>query len=197
MAEPTLDDDAMRRFPVPNFEDLPDDLQERITEETDRAGFTPNVFAAFASKPSHFRAFFAYHDALVEDTALDRAEVEMIVVAVSGVNHCYYCNVAHGALLRIYSKQPTLADQLVANYRTADVTDAQMVMLDVAVKLTERPAEVTERDIQDLREVGYSDEAIWDIASVTAFFNLSNRMAMFADMRPNDEFHGMAREKRE
>ena len=197
MAEPTLDDDAMRRFPVPNFEDLPDDLQERITEETDRAGFTPNVFAAFASKPSHFRAFFAYHDALVEDTALDRAEVEMIVVAVSGVNHCYYCNVAHGALLRIYSKQPKLADQLVANYRTADVTDAQMVMLDVAVKLTERPAEVTERDIQDLREVGYSDEAIWDIASVTAFFNLSNRMAMFADMRPNDEFHGMAREKRE
>ncbi|SDM22595.1 uncharacterized peroxidase-related enzyme [Halogranum gelatinilyticum] len=193
MSEPTLDDDAMRRFPVPDFADLPEDLQERIAEETDRAGFTPNVFSAFASKPSHFRAFFAYHDALVEDTALDREEVEMIVVAVSGVNHCYYCNVAHGALLRIYSKQPKLADQLVANYRQADVSDEQLVMLDVAVKLTERPAEVTERDIQDLREVGYSDEAIWDIASVTAFFNLSNRMAMFADMRPNDEFHGMAR----
>jgi uncharacterized peroxidase-related enzyme len=197
MSDPTLDDDAMRRFPVPDYDDLPEDLRERIDEETERAGFTPNVFSAFAYKPSHFRAFFDYHDALVEDTALDRDEVEMIVVAVSGVNHCYYCNVAHGALLRIYSKNPQLADQLVANYRQADVTDAQMVMLDVAVKLTERPAEVTERDIQDLREVGYSEEAVWDIASVTAFFNLSNRMAMFADMRPNDEFHAMAREKRE
>ena len=197
MSDPTLDDDAMRRFPVPDYEDLPEDLRERIAEETDRAGFTPNVFSAFAYKPSHFRAFFDYHDALVEDTALDRDEVEMIVVAVSGVNHCYYCNVAHGALLRIYSKNPQLADQLVANYRQADVTDAQLVMLDVAVKLTERPAEVTERDIRDLREVGYSEEAVWDIASVTAFFNLSNRMAMFADMRPNDEFHAMARGERE
>ena len=121
----------------------------------------------------------------------------MIVVAVSGVNHCYYCNVAHGALLRVYSKNAELADQLVANYRQADVTDQRMVMLDVAVKLTERPAEVTERDIEDLRAVGYSEEAVWDIASVTAFFNLSNRMAMFADMRPNSEFHAMAREERE
>jgi uncharacterized peroxidase-related enzyme len=197
MADSTLDDDAMRRFPVPDYADLPEDLRERIDEETEQAGFTPNVFSAFAYKPSHFRAFFDYHDALVEDTALDREEVEMIVVAVSGVNHCYYCNVAHGALLRIYSKNPELADQLVANYRQADVTDSQMVMLDVAVKLTERPAEVTERDIEDLRAVGYSEEAIWDVASVTAFFNLSNRMAMFADMRPNSEFHAMAREERE
>ncbi|EJN60103.1 peroxidase-related enzyme [Halogranum rubrum] len=197
MSEQTLDDDAMRRFPVPDFDDIPEDLQARIAEETERAGFTPNVFSAFAYKPSHFRAFFDYHDALVEDTALDRDEVEMIVVAVSGVNHCYYCNVAHGALLRIYSKNPKLADQLVANYRQADVSERQLVMLDVAVKLTEEPAKVTERDIEDLREVGYSEEAIWDIASVTAFFNLSNRMAMFADMRPNDEFHGMARAKRE
>ncbi|SEO98319.1 uncharacterized peroxidase-related enzyme [Halogranum amylolyticum] len=197
MADPTLDDDAMQRFPVPDYDDLPADLRERIADETERAGFTPNVFSAFAYKPSHFRAFFDYHDALVEDTALDREEVEMIVVAVSGVNHCYYCNVAHGALLRIYSGNPKLADQLVANYRQADVTDAQLVMLDVAVKLTERPTEVTERDLEDLRAAGYSEAEIWDVASVTAFFNLSNRMAMFADMRPNDEFHAMAREERE
>jgi uncharacterized peroxidase-related enzyme len=188
-----LDDDAMRRFPVPDYDDLPADLRERVAAETERAGFTPNVFSAFAYKPSHFRAFFAYHDALVEDTALDRAEVEMIVVAVSGVNHCYYCNVAHGALARIYAKDPRLADQLVANYRTADVSDERMAMLDVAVKLTERPAEVGEDDIALLEDAGYSEEAIWDIASVTAFFNLSNRMAMFADMRPNDEFHAMGR----
>ena len=188
-----LADDAMRRFPVPDYDDLPADLRERIADETERAGFTPNVFSAFAYKPSHFRAFFAYHDALVEDTALDREEVEMIVVAVSGVNHCYYCNVAHGALARIYAKQPQLADQLVANYRTADVSDQRMAMLDVAVKLTESPTEVTEADISLLEDAGYSEEAIWDIASVTAFFNLSNRMAMFADMRPNDEFHTMGR----
>jgi uncharacterized peroxidase-related enzyme len=191
--EPTLDDDAMRNFPVPDFEDLPGDLRERIAAETDRAGFTPNVFAGFAYKPSHFRAFFDYHDALVDDTALDREEVEMIVVAVSGVNHCYYCNVAHGALARIYARSPKLADQLVANYRTADVSEQRRAMLDVAVKLTESPAEVTETDLDRLAEAGYSEEAMWDIASVTAFFNLSNRMAMFADMRPNDEFHTMGR----
>jgi uncharacterized peroxidase-related enzyme len=186
-------DDAMTRFPVPDLEDLPDDLRERIEEETERAGFTPNVFSALGYKPSHFRPFVAFHDALVEDTTLDREEVEMIVVAVSGVNHCYYCNVAHGALVRIYAKDPHLADQLVANYRTADVSDERMAMLDVAVKLTERPTEVTEDDLDLLREAGYSEEEIWDVGMVTAFFNLSNRIAMFADMRPNDEFHDMAR----
>ncbi|MDS0298554.1 peroxidase-related enzyme [Halogeometricum sp. S1BR25-6] len=190
-------DDAMTRFPVPDYEDLPEDLRERIDEETERAGFTPNVFSAFAYKPSHFRAFFAYHDALVEDSALDREEIEMIIVAVSGVNHCYYCNVAHGALVRIYAKDPTLADQLVANYRQADISERRMAMLDVAVKLTESPREVTEADVERLAEAGYSEEAIWDIASVTAMFNLSNRMAMFADMRPNEEFHTLGRETRE
>ncbi|RZV11444.1 putative peroxidase-related enzyme [Natrinema hispanicum] len=191
--DPQLNDDAMERFPVPSFEDLPEDLQERIAEETDRAGFTPNVFSAFAYKPSHFRAFFEYHDALVEDTALAREEIEMIVVAVSGVNHCYYCNVAHGALVRIYAEDPTLADQLVANYRTADISEAHRTMLDVAVKLTERPTEVEPDDFEALREAGFSDEAIWDIGSVTAFYNLSNRMAMFAEMQPNDEFHTLGR----
>ncbi|MGM0591072.1 MAG: peroxidase-related enzyme [Halobacteriota archaeon] len=188
------DYEAMRRFPVPDESALPADLRERIDDETERAGFTPNVFSAFSYKPSHFRAFFQYYDALVDDTTLNRDEIEMIIVAVSGVNHCYYCNVAHGALVRLYADDPLLADQLVANYRTADVTEAQRVMLDVAVALTERPETVGGADIQRLREVGYDEEAIWDIAAVTSFFNLSNRMAMFADMRPNPEFHTLGRD---
>ena len=196
-SDPEFDDDAMRRFSVPAYEDLPADLRERIDEETERAGFTPNVFPAFAYRPAQFRAFFDYYDALVAETPLDRAEVEMIIVAVSGVNHCYYCNVAHGALARIYADDPKLADQLVANYRTADVSDEQRVMLDVAVKLTERPAEVTAADLDRLRDAGYSERAVWDIGAVTALFNLSNRMAQFADMRPNDEFHTMGRQPRE
>jgi uncharacterized peroxidase-related enzyme len=192
--DPTLDDDAMRNFPVPDFGALPEDLQERIAAETQRAGFTPNVFAAYAHRPEHFRGFFRYYDALVDSAALDRAEVEMIIVAVSGVNHCYYCNVAHGALCRLYADDPTLADQLVANHRTADVSDARRTMLDVAVKLTERPAEVTEADVRRLYDAGYSEAEAWDVAAVTAFFNLSNRMATFADMRPNEEFHTLGRE---
>ena len=190
---PQLADDAQRRFPVPSFEDLPEDLRERIAEETDRAGFTPNVFAALAYRPAQFRAFVAYHDALVEETSLDRALVEMLIVTVSGRNHCYYCNVAHGALVRIYAENPTLADQLVANYRAADVSDERLLALDVAVKLTERPDEVTERDLDRLAEAGYTPAEIWDIGAITAFFNLSNRMATFADWRPNEEFHTMGR----
>ncbi|ADD06092.1 putative AhpD family alkylhydroperoxidase [Natrialba magadii ATCC 43099] len=193
-ATPTLADDAMANFPVPDFGELPEDLQERITEETESAGFTPNVFSAFAYKPSHFRAFFQYHDALVEDTALEREEIEMIVVAVSGVNHCYYCNVAHGALVRIYAQDPQLADQLIANYRTADINETHRTMLDVAVTLTERPMAVEESDLDRLRDAGFSEEALWDIAAVTSFYNLSNRMAMFAEMRPNDEFHTLGRD---
>ncbi|WP_411963149.1 peroxidase-related enzyme [Haloferax sp. YSMS24] len=192
-----MDDDAMTRFPVPDLDELPDDLRERIEDETERAGFTPNVFAGFAYKPSHWRAFFDYHDALVDDTDLERHEVEMIIVAVSGVNHCYYCNVAHGALLRIYAKDPLLADQLVANYRSADISEKHKTMLDVAVKLTERPVEVGDDDLQRLRDVGFSEEEVWDIGAVTAFFNLSNRMAMFADMRPNEEFHTLGRQRRD
>lgn len=186
-------DDAMTRFSVPDTDALPADLKERIAAETERAGFTPNVFLAYAFRPSHFRAFFAYYDALVEDTELDRKEIEMIVVAVSGVNHCYYCNVAHGALVRIYSENPELADQLVANYRTAEISEKHRRMLDLAVKLTESMEEVEEADFERLREVGFSEKAIWDIGSVTSFFNLSNRMAHLADMRPNEEFHTMGR----
>ena len=188
-----LDDDAMHHFPVPDFEGLPEDIRSRIDGETDRAGFTPNIFAGFAYKPSHFRAFFYYYDALIDDAVLSREEIEMIIVAVSGVNHCYYCNVAHGALARIYADDPLLADQLVANYRTADISDRHRTMLDVAVKLTERPMEVTGDDLDDLRAAGFSEEECWDIGATTALFNLSNRMAMFADMRPNREFHTLGR----
>ena len=192
-----MTDEPMTRFPVPDVEDLPEDLRERIEEETERAGFTPNVFSAFGYKPSHFRPFFAYHDALVEDMPLDREEVEMIVVTVSGVNDCLYCVVAHGALCRFYSERPKLADQLATNHRAADLSARRRAMLDFAVKLTEEPGRVTGDDLETLREAGLSDEEIWDVGSVTAFFNLSNRMATMADMRPNDEFYAFAREMEE
>ncbi len=186
--------EAMTRFPVPDAEELPDDLVERIDEETERAGFTPNVFRALAYRPSHFRAFFAYYDALVEETELTRAEVEMIVVAVSGANDCLYCNVAHGALVRIYAEDPLLAEQLTSNHRTADVSDRHRAMLDFAVKLTESPAEVEADDLARLEDHGFSRRAVWDVGSVAAFFNLSNRMAHLADMRPNAEFYQLGRD---
>jgi len=170
-----MSDDPMTEFDVPDTDDLPEDVRERIAEETDQAGFRPNVFPAFAFKPSHFRAFFAYHDALVDDSALTRKEIEMIVVTTSGVNDCYYCIVTHGALLRIYGDDPLLADQLAVE------------------TLTDAPGKVDSTDLDRLREVGFSEEAIWDIASVTAYYNLSNRMANFADMRPNEEFHTLGR----
>ena len=183
----------MTRFPTPDIDDLPEDLRERIDYETERAGFTPNVFLAYGYKPSHFRAFFEYYDALVEDTDLGRDEVEMIVVAVSAENDCLYCNVAHGALVRIYAGDPLLADQLISNYRTADISERHRAMLDLAVKLTESPQEVEEEDLERLREHGFSQEEIWDIGAVASFFNLSNRMAHLADMRPNEEFYELGR----
>ena len=192
-SEPTLSDDAQRNFPVPEFDDLPADLQERIAQETADAGFTPNVFAALAHRPEHFRPFVDFHDAIVEEGALDRAEIEMIVVAVSGVNHCLYCNVAHGALCRIYADDPQLAEQLISNYRTADVSDAHRIMLDVAVKLTERPETVTREDLDRLYDAGFTRAEVWDVGVVAAFFNLSNRLATFADWRPNDEFYQLGR----
>ncbi len=190
-----MNDDAMGRFPVPDREDLPDDVLDRIDEERERAGFTPNVLSAFAYKPSHFRAFMAYHDALIDDTTLAREEIEMLVVTVSGVNDCLYCVVAHGALLRIYAGAPKLADQLATNHRSADLSEQHRTMLDVAVELTESPGEIDEGAIERLRDVGFSTEEIWDIASVVAVFNLSNRMATFADMRPNDEFYRLGRDQ--
>lgn len=189
MAEP-----AMTRFPVPDVADLPDDVRERIESEREDAGFVPNVFRALAYRPSHFRAFVDYYDALVERTELERAEVEMIIVAVSGVNDCLYCTVAHGALARIYGDDPHLAEQLATNHRTANLPDAHRAMLDFAVKLTERGPEVDESDFERLREHGYSRRAVWDVGSVAAFFNLSNRLAHLADMRPNEEFYELGRE---
>lgn len=183
----------MTRFPVPDMADLPADVRERIEAETEDAGFTPNVFPAMAYAPAHFRAFVAYHDALVEEAELDRAEIEMLVVTVSGINDCLYCVVAHGALLRIYADDPHLADQLATNFRSADLSDRHRGMLAFAERLTESPGAVDGGDISALREAGFSDREIWDIGSVTAFYNLSNRMAMFADMRPNEEFHTMGR----
>lgn len=188
-----MNDDAMGRFPVPDREDVPEDLLERIDEETEDAGFTPNVFPAFAYKPSHFRAFFAYHDALVDDSSLAREEIEMLVVTVSGVNDCLYCVVAHGALLRIFADAPKLADQLATNHRTAELSEGHREMLDYAEKLTETPGKVDGEDLQRLREAGFSTEEIWDITSVVAVFNLSNRMATVADIRPNDEFYDIGR----
>lgn len=194
MSQPTLRDDAMARFPVPEFEDLPEDLQERIASEAARAGFVPNVFAALAARPPQFRAFFGYYDALVDGTTLARAEVEMLVVAVAGVNGCHYCGVAHGALLRVYGSDPTLAEQLLTNPGAADVTEAQAEMLAVAVELTDRPDRVTGDVVGRLRDAGYTLAEAWDVVSTTAFFNLSNRLAAAAEMRPNDEFYAMGRD---
>jgi len=186
-------EEPMTRFPVPDAADLPADVRERIESETDRAGFTPNVFPAFAYKPGQFRAFFDYYDAIVEESPLDRAEIEMVIVAVSGANDCLYCVVAHGALLRIYDEDPHLAEQLATNHRTASIDEAHRAMCDLAVKLTERPAQIDETDIERLREEGFSMEEIWDIGSVTALFNLSNRMAHLADIRPNEQFYSLGR----
>jgi uncharacterized peroxidase-related enzyme len=187
-------DEVMSRFEVPDVDALPADLRERIDEETDRAGFTPNVFRAMAYRPEHFRAFVSYHDALVEATELEREELELVVVAVSGVNDCLYCVVAHGALLRIYADDPQLAEQVATNHRTADINDAHRAMLDFAVKLTEAPERIDDADFERLESHGFSRRAIWDIGSVTAFFNLSNRLAHLADMRPNEEFYALGRE---
>ena len=191
-----MDDDAMGRFPVPDVEEVPEDVRDRIETETEEAGFTPNVFPAFAYRPSQFRAFFAYHDALTDETPLQREEVEMLVVTVSGVNDCLYCVVAHGALLRIFADAPKLADQLATNHRTADLSEPHREMLDFAVKLTESPGRVDDEDLEALRDVGFSEKEIWDVAAVVALFNLSNRMATVADMRPNEEFYEMARDQK-
>ena len=187
-----MNSDAMQRFDVPDRTEIPEEYLERIDAERERSGFVPNVFAAYAYAPRQAMAFFEYYDALV-DGHLSREELEMVIVAVSGANDCLYCVVAHGALLRIYAEAPQLAEQLATNHRTADISDAHRAMCDVAVKLTEDPAAVEEADLQHLDEHGFSRQEIWDIGSVTALFNLSNRMAHFADMRPNEEFYSMGR----
>jgi uncharacterized peroxidase-related enzyme len=185
---------AISRYPVPALESLPDDIRTRILEVQDKAGFVPNVFVTLAHRPDEFRAFFAYHDALMlKDGGLTKAEREMIVVATSGANDCLYCIVAHGAILRVYAKQPLVADQVAVNYRKADITPRQKAMLAFALKVALRSVEIDDADFAALSEHGFSDEDAWDIGAIAAFFALSNRMANLIGMRPNDEFYLLGR----
>lgn len=183
------------RWPVPELADLPEDMRQRILEVQAKAGFVPNVFLALAHRPAEWRAFMAYHDALLlkETGSLTKGEREMIIVATSAANHCLYCVVAHGAILRIYEKKPLVADQVAVNWRKAEIPPRQRAMLEFAMKVCERSHEIDEADVAALRPHGFSDEDIWDIAAITAFFGLSNRMANVSGMRPNDEFYLMGR----
>jgi len=199
MAEPASSQPAgavrpISRFPIPALEGLPDDVRARILEVQEKAGFVPNVFLAFAHRPAEFRAFFAYHDALLlRESGLSKGDKEMIIVATSGINRCLYCVVAHGALLRIYEKNPLVADQVAVNHRKADITPRQRAMLDFAVKVTSESHLVGDADFAVLREHGFSDDDAWDIAGIAALFGLSNRIANVSSMRPNDEFYLMGR----
>ena len=185
---------AVSRFPVPELDTLPEDIRSRIVAVHEKAGFIPNVFLAWAHRPEEFRAFFAYHDALLEkDGGLTKAEREMIVVATSSLNHCHYCVIAHGAILRIRAKHALLADQVAVNYLNADLTPRQRAMLDFAVKVAERSHQVSNDDFVALRQHGLSDEDIWDIGSITALFALSNRVANLLALQPNAEFYTMGR----
>ena len=182
------------RFPVPALAGVPDDVRRKILEVQEKAGFVPNVFLAFAHRPAEFRAFFAYHDALLlRESGLTKGDKEMIIVATSGINRCLYCVVAHGALLRIYEKNPLVADQVAVNHRKADITPRQRAMLDFAVKVTSESHLVGDADFAVLREHGFSDDDAWDIAGIAALFGLSNRIANVSSMRPNDEFYLMGR----
>ena len=186
---------AISRFPVPELADIPQDLRTRMLEVQQKAGFIPNVFLTLAHRPDECRAFFAYHDALMlkESPALNKAEREMIVVTTSGANDCVYCVVAHGAILRVYTKNPRIADQVAINHRKAEITPKQRAMLDFALKVCMHSNEIDEPDFAALREHGFTEDDIWDIGSITAFFGMSNRLANMSSMRPNDEFYLMGR----
>jgi uncharacterized peroxidase-related enzyme len=194
---PAPSDLPISRFPVPSLDSLPDDLRERILAVQEKTGFVPNVFLALAHRPDELRAFMAYHDALLlRDSGLTKGEREMIVVATSGSNHCLYCVVAHGAILRVVEKKPLLADQLAVNHLKADITERQAAMLDFALAVCEDSASLVDDDYELLREYGFTDEDIWDIGAIAAFFALSNRMANLISLRPNDEFYSMGRAPR-
>jgi uncharacterized peroxidase-related enzyme len=185
---------SISRYPVPRLDELPADVRTRIAEVQAKAGFIPNVFLALAHRPDEFRAFFAYHDALMaKDGGLTKAEREMIVVATSAANQCHYCVIAHGALLRVYAKDPLIADRVAVNYRQAGLPARQKAMLDFALKIALTPWQTDAGDFETLRAVGLSDEDIWDIGAIAALFALSNRMAHLTDMRPNDEFFLLGR----
>ncbi len=189
----------MSRYPFPDINDLPEDIKARVLEVQAKSGFVPNVFLAFARRPAEWRAFFAYHDALMlkEDSGLSKGDREMIVTATSAANHCLYCVVAHGAILRIYEKKPLVADQVAVNYRKADISPRQRAMLDFAMKVCLHSDEINDDDFAALHAHGFSDEDAWDIAAITAFFGLSNRMASFSHMMPNPEFYLMGRVPRQ
>ncbi|PUE21997.1 alkylhydroperoxidase [Limnohabitans sp. MMS-10A-160] len=187
------------RYPAPEINDLPEDIKAKVLEVQEKAGFVPNVFLAFARRPAEWRAFFAYHDALMvpesvgRESGLTKGEREMIVTTTSAANHCLYCVVAHGAILRIYEKKPLVADQVAINHRKADISPRQRAMLDFALKVCNHSDEVEDADFAALHAHGFNDEDIWDIAAITAFFGLSNRMASFSGMMPNPEFYLMGR----
>lgn len=186
------------RFPVPELRDLPADVRERILAVQEKSGFVPNVFLALAHRPEEFRAFFAYHDALMEkEGGLSKAEREMIVVATSGANRCQYCVVAHGAILRIRAKNPLIADQVAINYRKADLTPRERAMLDFATKVALAAHEVSEADYEALEKAGFTRDEAWDIGAIAAFFAMSNRLVNMADIRPNDEFYLLGRVPKE
>jgi uncharacterized peroxidase-related enzyme len=183
-----------KRFPAPPIDTLPEDIRTRLLAVQEKSGFVPNVFLTLAYRPDEFRAFFAYHDALMEkDGGLTKAEREMIVVATSSANQCQYCVIAHGAILRIRAKNPLIADQIAVNYRKADITPRQRAMLDFAMKVSLDAGTIGEQDFADLASHGFTDDDAWDIAAISAFFALSNRMANVTAMRPNDEFYLMGR----
>ncbi len=189
-----MSSEAISRYPIANVDDLPADLRGIIGAIEEKTGFVPNVFLALAHRPHELRAFMAYHDALMErESGLTKAEREMIVVTTSGASNCLYCVVAHGAIVRIRARDSRLSDQLATNHRKADITDRQKAMLDFALKVSLDSASITDDDFVLLREHGFSDEDIWDIAGVSAFFAMSNRMANFLSMRPNDEFYALGR----
>jgi uncharacterized peroxidase-related enzyme len=191
------------RYPLPDLNALPEDLRAKILEVQDKAGFVPNVFLGLARRPAEWRAFFAYHDALMDpesvgrNSPLTKGDREMIVTATSAVNQCLYCVVAHGALLRIYEKKPLVADQVAVNWRKADITPRQRAMLAFAMKVCERSHEIDDADFAALAAHGFDDEDAWDITAITAFFGLSNRMASVTGMQPNPEFFLMGRVPRQ
>jgi uncharacterized peroxidase-related enzyme len=195
LATPSKPGAPMSRYPAPELSNLPEDIRTKVLEVQAKAGFVPNVFLALARRPAEWRAFFAYHDALMlkEEGSLTKGEREMIVTTTSAANQCLYCVVAHGAILRIYEKKPLVADQVAVNYRKADISPRQKAMLDFAMKVCLRSHEIEDADFEALKAHGFDDEDAWDIAAITAFFGLSNRMASFSGMAPNPEFYLMGR----
>ena len=190
-----MSNNRISRYPVPDLNSLDEDIKARILEVQEKAGFIPNVFLTLAYRPAEFRAFFDYYDALMlREGGISKAEKEMIVVVTSSANQCHYCVIAHGAILRVYEKNSLIADQIAINYRKADIDNRQKAMLKFALKVSQQASEISDQDFAELRELGFTDDDIWDIGAIAAFFALSNRMANLIDMRPNDEFYRMGRD---